>query len=174
MDSRDGKIKQEKMYMLELKIDSMKIHNKIYSLELSHNKPLNIILLNNSSSNHFNLQLNQCSNLTNLLLFTLNHLKFKYLPFMDSNLQFKPLFMPNLLQSSPLCTANQLQFNHNLFMLSQLQSTPNNLQYMLNPHQFIMSLNLNILNQNLLFKLIKVSDPHMQMRTLELGIQELF
>lgn len=176
MDNRDGKIKQEKMYILGFKIDSTKIHNRIYSLELSHNNLLNIIsLLNNSSSNNFNLKLNQCSNLTNLLLFTLNQLKFKYLPFMASKLQFKPLFTRSLLQLNPLCTPNQIKSKLNLFMLSQLQSTPNNPLFMLNPNLFnIMSPNLNMPNQNLLFKLIKVSDHHMQMKTLELDIQELF
>jgi hypothetical protein len=94
---------------------------------------------------------------------------------MVNKLQFKPLFTPNLLQLNPLCTPNQLQSKLNLFMLSQLQSTPNNSQYMLNPNLFnIMIPNLNMPNQNLLFKLIKVSDHHMQMRMLELVIQELF
>jgi len=135
MDNRDGKIKQEKMFKLELS------------------------LLNNS----FSLKLNQCNNLTNLLLFTHNQLKFKYLPFMASKLQFKPLFTCSLIHLNPLCTPNQLQ------------STPNNPQFMLNPNLFnIMSPNLNMPNQNLLFKLIKVSDHHMQMRTLKLDIQELF
>ncbi len=173
MVNRDGKIKQEIMYMLEFKIDSTRIHSKINHQELSHSNLLNTISLLNSSNN-FNLKLSQCSNLTNLPLFTLNHLKFKHLLFMVSKLQFNPLFMPNLPQSKLQYTPNKLQFKLHLFMVSQLQSTPSNHQYMLNPNLFIMSLNLNMLNQNLLFKLIKVSDPHMRMKTLELGIQELF
>lgn len=163
--------------MLEFQIDSTRIHNRMYKLEFNHNnKLLNIIsLLNNSSSNNIKLKFNQFSKLINLLqckqillmhnqpqskpLFTLNKL-----PSTLNNLQFKPLFMPNLLQSKM-----------RQFMLSQPPSTPNLLLSMLNLCLFnIMSPNLNMHNQNLLSKLIKVLDHHMQMITSELGIQELF
>jgi hypothetical protein len=60
-------------------------------------------------------------------------------------------------------------------MLSQLLSMPNLPPSILNLRLFnIMSNNLNILKQNLLSKLIKVSDHHMQMKMSELDIRELF
>ena len=181
MDNRDGKIQQETMYKLELKRDSTSNHNRMFKLEFNHNnKLLNImLLLNNNSSNNFNLRLNQFSNPTNqhpFMLSKLKHLPFmlsklKHFQFMLSKLQFKPLSTPK----QPLSTPNQLQLKLHLCMLNQPPSTPSQLPSMLNPHlSNIMSLNLNMFNQNLLSKLIKVSDPHMQMRMSELGIQELF
>jgi hypothetical protein len=151
-------------------------------LEFNH-KLLNIISHLNNSSN-INLKLNRFSNLINKLLC-------KHLPFTLNQLRYNPLSTHNQPRYNPLSTHNNpksttnnpqllfmcriLKSNLNLFMLSQLLSIPNLPPSILNLRLFnIMSHNLNIINQNLLSKLIKVSDLHMQMKMSELDIQELF